>query len=187
MASVEIAGVRKSFGTNEVLHGVDLNIEDRTFVVLVGPSGCGKTTLLRLIAGLEEISQGEISIAGRVVNDLEPADRDIAMVFQNYALYPHMTVEGNIGFPLKMDGVSKRDIPGLVRNAANSEHRSIAAAAGSDQRKKPGEGQAHQRYPHQESIPSFHFQPAYQMDLGRYNGQTAHHEAQGYRSDWMTN
>ena len=75
----------------------------------------------------------------------------------------------------------------LVGNAADSEHRNIAAAAGSDKRKKPGEGQAHQRYPHQESIPSFHFQPAYQMNLGRYTGQTAHHEAQGYRSDWMTN
>ena len=90
MAVVDIRGVRKSFGSTEVLHGVDVHIDDGEFVVLVGPSGCGKSTLLRMIAGLEEITAGEIAIGGRVVNEVPPKDRDIAMVFQNYALYPHM-------------------------------------------------------------------------------------------------
>ena len=90
MAAVDIRGVRKSFGPTEVIHGVDVHIEDGAFVVLVGPSGCGKSTLLRMIAGLEEITVGEIAIGGRVVNHVPPKDRDIAMVFQNYALYPHM-------------------------------------------------------------------------------------------------
>src|SRR5215468_1198398 len=98
MASVALRGVRKAFGGTEVIHGVDVAIADGEFVVLVGPSGCGKSTLLRMIAGLEEISTGEIAIGGRVLNDVAPKERDIAMVFQNYALYPHMTVFDNMAF-----------------------------------------------------------------------------------------
>ena len=105
MASVTIDNVEKSYGNAGVIHGVSIDIADGEFVVLVGPSGCGKSTLLRMIAGLEPITGGTISIGGRVVNDLEPKDRDIAMVFQNYALYPHMTVGDNMGFALKMAGV----------------------------------------------------------------------------------
>ncbi len=118
MASVEIAGVRKSFGSNEVLHGIDLSIEDGAFVVLVGPSGCGKTTLLRLIAGLEEINEGEIHIGGRNVNGVSPRDRDIAMVFQNYALYPHMSVFDNMAFSLKLSKVERQTIRQRVMMAA---------------------------------------------------------------------
>src|SRR5918997_6217734 len=92
MAPVAIRDVRKSFGSVEVLHGVSVEIRDGDFVILVGPSGCGKSTLLRMIAGLEQISQGDILIGDRVVNNVPPKERDIAMVFQNYALYPHMTV-----------------------------------------------------------------------------------------------
>ncbi|MBN9057577.1 MAG: ATP-binding cassette domain-containing protein, partial [Rhizobiales bacterium] len=96
MASIDITDVRKAYGNVKILHGVDLTIKDGEFVVLVGPSGCGKSTLLRMIAGLEDISSGEIKIGGKVVNNLDPKDRDIAMVFQSYALYPHMTVAGNM-------------------------------------------------------------------------------------------
>ena len=92
MAAVEIRNVEKRFASIKVLHGIDIEIKDREFMVLVGPSGCGKSTLLRMIAGLEEITGGAIRIGDRVVNDVPPKDRDIAMVFQNYALYPHMTV-----------------------------------------------------------------------------------------------
>ncbi|HET8729088.1 MAG TPA: sn-glycerol-3-phosphate ABC transporter ATP-binding protein UgpC, partial [Alphaproteobacteria bacterium] len=102
MASVTIDRVHKSYGSIEVLKGVDLDIEDGEFVVLVGPSGCGKSTLLRMIAGLEEITGGAIAIGDRVVNDVAPKDRDIAMVFQSYALYPHMTVASNMGFSLEL-------------------------------------------------------------------------------------
>jgi multiple sugar transport system ATP-binding protein len=102
MATVEISEVRKAFGSTAILHGVSVDIQDGEFVVLVGPSGCGKSTLLRMIAGLENISGGEISIGGRVVNNVPPKDRDIAMVFQNYALYPHMTVRDNMAFSMKL-------------------------------------------------------------------------------------
>ena len=102
MATVSIRGVRKSFGSTQILHGVSIEIADGEFTVLVGPSGCGKSTLLRMLAGLEEIDQGEIAIGGRVVNKLPPKQRDIAMVFQNYALYPHMTVRDNMAFSLKL-------------------------------------------------------------------------------------
>jgi len=118
MASMEIKDVRKSFGTVEVVHGVSVSISDGEFVVLVGPSGCGKSTLLRMIAGLEEISGGEISIDGTVVNQLRPKDRDIAMVFQNYALYPHMNVAKNMGFSLKLRGERKEVIDQKVKEAA---------------------------------------------------------------------
>jgi len=118
MAAVSLSGVRKSFGTTAVVHGVDIDIEDGEFCVLVGPSGCGKSTLLRMIAGLENISGGEISIGGRVVNHVHPKERDIAMVFQNYALYPHMTVAANMGFSLALRGESKALIDERVRKAA---------------------------------------------------------------------
>ena len=118
MAGVELKQVRKSFGTAEVVHGVDITIEDGEFCVLVGPSGCGKSTLLRMIAGLENISGGEICIGGRVVNQVHPKERDIAMVFQNYALYPHMTVAANMGFSLSLRGESKAVITERVRAAA---------------------------------------------------------------------
>ncbi len=104
MAAVTLAGVRKLFGSTEVVHGVDVDVKDGEFCVLVGPSGCGKSTLLRMIAGLEEISDGVISIGGRTVNNVPPKQRDIAMVFQNYALYPHMTVFDNMAFSLRLAG-----------------------------------------------------------------------------------
>src|SRR5499427_4948278 len=118
MASVEIRGVRKSFGPVDVIHGIDVSIADEEFVVLVGPSGCGKSTLLRMIAGLEQITAGEIAIGGKVVNRLPPKDRDIAMVFQNYALYPHMTVRDNMGFSLKLAGAPSAVIDQEVGKAA---------------------------------------------------------------------
>ncbi|MGI9464967.1 MAG: ABC transporter ATP-binding protein [Aestuariivirgaceae bacterium] len=118
MASVTIGDVRKSFGSTEVLHGVSIDIPNESFTVLVGPSGCGKSTLLRMIAGLEEVTSGEISIGGRVVNQMPPKERDIAMVFQNYALYPHMTVFDNMGFSLKLAKASPGTIAEKVRTAA---------------------------------------------------------------------
>src|SRR6185436_14393425 len=102
MASVLIRRVEKFFGSTPIIRGVDIDMEDGQFTVLVGPSGCGKSTLLRMIAGLEEVTKGEILIGGRVVNDMPPKQRDIAMVFQNYALYPHMTVRDNMTFSLKL-------------------------------------------------------------------------------------
>ncbi|RUT28582.1 sn-glycerol-3-phosphate ABC transporter ATP-binding protein UgpC [Arsenicitalea aurantiaca] len=119
MASVTLTDVRKSYGATAVIHGVDVDIADGEFVVLVGPSGCGKSTLLRMVAGLETITDGEIAIGDRVVNDLEPKDRDIAMVFQNYALYPHMTVATNMGFSLEHRGTSKAQIAERVKWAAD--------------------------------------------------------------------
>ncbi|NDG35683.1 MAG: ABC transporter ATP-binding protein, partial [Betaproteobacteria bacterium] len=110
MASVQIRQVFKDFGQTKVLRGVDIHIDDGSFCVLVGPSGCGKSTLLRLIAGLEEIDSGDIQIGERVVNRIPPKDRDIAMVFQNYALYPHMTVAQNMGFSLKLAGQGKSEM-----------------------------------------------------------------------------
>ncbi len=118
MASVDFIKVRKSFGHHPVIKGVDIAIADGEFVVLVGPSGCGKSTLLRMLAGLENITAGEIRIGGRVVNRLAPKDRDIAMVFQNYALYPHMNVAENMGFSLKLKGASRAEIEKKVRPAA---------------------------------------------------------------------
>ena len=118
MASVAIREVRKSFGTAEVIHGVDIAIDDGEFVVLVGPSGCGKSTLLRMIAGLENITAGEIRIGDRVVNHVPPKARDIAMVFQNYALYPHMTVADNMSFSLRLRGAPKSEIETRVTRAA---------------------------------------------------------------------
>ena len=110
MAEVTVRDLKKSYDDLQVLHGLDIDIHDGEFVVLVGPSGCGKSTLLRMIAGLESISGGTIHINERLVNNLPPAERDIAMVFQNYALYPHKTVRGNISFSLRMKRLSKNDI-----------------------------------------------------------------------------
>lgn len=118
MAEVTIRDLKKSYDDLQVLHGLDIDIHDGEFVVLVGPSGCGKSTLLRMIAGLESISGGSIHINERLVNNLPPAERDIAMVFQNYALYPHKTVRGNISFSLRMKGLSKNDIEDRVQKAA---------------------------------------------------------------------
>jgi multiple sugar transport system ATP-binding protein len=118
MASVDILDVYKSFGSVEVVHGVSVDIQDEEFVVLVGPSGCGKSTLLRMIAGLEEITRGEIRIGGRQVNNLPPKDRDVAMVFQNYALYPHMTVFDNMAFSLKLRKAPREEMERAVRRAA---------------------------------------------------------------------
>ena len=118
MASVGIRDVRKAYGATQVIHGVDITINDGEFVVLVGPSGCGKSTLLRMIAGLENITGGEIRIGERVVNNVPPKERDIAMVFQNYALYPHMTVAANMGFSLKLRGADKSEIDTRVHRAA---------------------------------------------------------------------
>jgi multiple sugar transport system ATP-binding protein len=118
MATVDIREVRKAFGTTQILHGVSVSIEDGQFVVLVGPSGCGKSTLLRMLAGLENITGGEIAIGGRVVNNVPPKDRDIAMVFQNYALYPHMTVFQNMAFSMKLAGAPKEHMEQEVQKAA---------------------------------------------------------------------
>ena len=118
MASVEIENVRKAYGAFETIKGVSVEVPDGAFVVLVGPSGCGKSTLLRMIAGLEEITGGTIRIDGRVINDVEPKNRDIAMVFQNYALYPHMTIAENMGFSLRLAKKSKEEIAERVKEAA---------------------------------------------------------------------
>ena len=118
MAEVTIRDLRKAYGGMQVVHGVDIDIADGQFLVLVGPSGCGKSTLLRMIAGLESISGGTISIGDRVVNNLAPAERDIAMVFQNYALYPHKTVAANMGFALKMAKMPKAEVAARVTRAA---------------------------------------------------------------------
>ena len=118
MASVEIRNAKKSFGAAKILHGVSIDIKDQEFVVLVGPSGCGKSTLLRMIAGLEVITDGEIVIGGKVINDVPPKNRDIAMVFQSYALYPHMSVYDNISFSLKLRKRPKEEIERRVKEAA---------------------------------------------------------------------
>ena len=118
MAPVNIQNVQKRFGAVNVIHGIDIDIGDGEFVVLVGPSGCGKSTLLRMIAGLEEVSDGEIHIGAREVSNLPARDRDIAMVFQNYALYPHMTVKENMGFALKLKKVSADETAAKVNKAA---------------------------------------------------------------------
>lgn len=120
MASIELTEVIKRFGDVQTIHNVNLSITHGEFVVFVGPSGCGKSTLLRLIAGLEEITEGEITIDNQLVNDVDPAERGVAMVFQSYALYPHMTVEENMGFGLKMTGHDSTFIDKQVKNAAKT-------------------------------------------------------------------
>jgi multiple sugar transport system ATP-binding protein len=119
MASVQVSNVRKSFGSFEVLHGVSISVDDGEFVILVGPSGCGKSTLLRMVAGLESVTSGELRIDGRLVNDVPPKERDIAMVFQNYALYPQMTVAKNMSFSLELARRPKEEITEKVNKAAD--------------------------------------------------------------------
>ena len=118
MATMTLRDVRKSFGQTEVIRGVDLDVSDGEFVILVGPSGCGKSTLLRMIAGLEDVTSGDLEIDGRRMNRVAPKDRDIAMVFQNYALYPHMTVAENMGFSLRLAGGSKAEVRERVERVA---------------------------------------------------------------------
>jgi sn-glycerol 3-phosphate transport system ATP-binding protein len=118
MAAVSLRDVRKSYGDLQVIHGVNMDIADGEFIVILGPSGCGKSTLLRMVAGLEAITAGEIRIGERVVNDLEPTDRNIAMVFQNYALYPHMSVYDNMSYGLRIKKFSREEIETRVRRAA---------------------------------------------------------------------
>jgi len=118
MASVSFQNIEKAFGSTKVIHGISFAIKDGEFMVLVGPSGCGKSTLLRMLAGLEEISGGTIAIDGKVVNDVESKDRDIAMVFQSYALYPHMTVSDNMAFSLKLRKADAKVTADRVANAA---------------------------------------------------------------------
>src|SRR6187397_1720550 len=119
MAQVHLRGVKKTYDNKvAVIHGIDIDIKDGEFIVIVGPSGCGKSTLLRMVAGLERITGGEVAIGDRVVNELEPKDRDIAMVFQNYALYPHFSVYENMAYGLKIRGMSKADIDQRVQKAA---------------------------------------------------------------------
>ncbi|MDU8912308.1 sn-glycerol-3-phosphate import ATP-binding protein UgpC [Aestuariicoccus sp. MJ-SS9] len=118
MATVTLKDIKKSFGATDVIHGIDVEIADGEFIVIVGPSGCGKSTLLRMVAGLETVTAGEIAIGGERANDKEPMDRDIAMVFQNYALYPHMSVRQNMGYGLKIAGLPKDEINRKVEDAA---------------------------------------------------------------------
>ncbi len=118
MATVELRNVKKRFGSTEVIFGVSMEVKDGEFIVIVGPSGCGKSTLLRMVAGLETVSEGEVLINGRVVNDVEPMDRDIAMVFQNYALYPHMSVRQNMAYSLKIAKLPQAEIDAKVAEAA---------------------------------------------------------------------
>ncbi len=154
MATIEFKEVTKQFDDGTVaVDRLSLAVEDGEFLILVGPSGCGKTTALRMVAGLEEVSEGEIKIGDRVVNDLPPGDRDIAMVFQNYALYPHMTVEENLAFPLRQKAVKKREAAKRVREAARLLaieellHRKPRALSGG-QRQRVAIGRALVRQPH---------------------------------------
>jgi sn-glycerol 3-phosphate transport system ATP-binding protein len=119
VAEISFRDVKKSYGDLQVVHGVNAEVKDGEFIVILGPSGCGKSTLLRMVAGLEPITSGEIAIGGRVVNNLEPKDRDIAMVFQNYALYPHMSVYDNMAYGLRIRGMSKAEIDSRVQKAAS--------------------------------------------------------------------
>ena len=152
MAAVSIRDVFKSFGPVKVIQGISMEVADGEFVVMVGPSGCGKSTLLRMVAGLESISSGEIAIGGRVVNKVEPKDRDIAMVFQNYALYPHKSVYDNMAYGLKIRGLPKDEIETLVQRAAETLelsqllHRSPRELSGG-QRQRVAMGRAIVRQP----------------------------------------
>ena len=137
MADVTLENIYKSYGRNEVVHGITCDIPDGEFVVVLGPSGCGKSTLLRMVAGLEEVTDGKVSIGGKVVNDLEPADRDIAMVFQNYALYPHMSVFKNMAYGLKIRRVPKEDIEERVRAAAGPPRIPLRWPGGAGRSKTP--------------------------------------------------
>jgi len=152
MTEVTLSRVVKKYGQHQAVHGIDLDIQDGEFVVLVGPSGCGKSTTLRMIAGLEDISGGEVAIGGRVVNDLPPRERNISMVFQNYALYPHMTVRENLGFSLKIAKRPEQEIVQAVNEAAGilgldelMDRRPAALSGG--QRQRVAMGRAIVRHP----------------------------------------
>ena len=118
MAELKLRGINKSFGAVPVIHNIDLDVADGEFVVFVGPSGCGKSTLLRTISGLEEANSGQVLIGGEDVTDFDPSERGVAMVFQSYALYPHMTVEQNLGFGLRMGGMPRDQVAARVAEAA---------------------------------------------------------------------
>ena len=118
MAGIRLEGITKKFGGTEVIRGIDLEVQDKEFFTLVGPSGCGKSTLLNIIAGLEEMTSGRVLFDGEVVDTLSPRERDVAFVFQSYALYPHKNVYENMAFPLRMAGVSEVEIDGKVKDAA---------------------------------------------------------------------
>lgn len=157
MSGVTLRNVRKTYpdGT-QVLHGIDLEIKDGEFTVFVGPSGCGKTTLLRMIAGLEDITDGEIRIGDTLINEIPPAERGVAMVFQSYALYPHMTVGENMGFALKLAGKSKREIQERSRpRRRNSPDHSLARTQtqGTFRRSAPTCGHWPRDRPYAESVP----------------------------------
>jgi sn-glycerol 3-phosphate transport system ATP-binding protein len=126
MATLTLRDIKKSFGATHVLHGVDLDVQDGEMIVIVGASGCGKSTLLRIVAGLETETSGEVDIAGQSMKGLEPADRDVAMVFQNYALYPHMSVFQNMAYGLKIRGMAKDEIVRRVDQAAAPPSSSVA-------------------------------------------------------------
>ena len=141
MATLDLMDVRKSFGATKVLHGVDLHVADGEMIVIVGASGCGKSTLLRIVAGLETATSGHVRIEGRDVTALEPADRDIAMVFQNYALYPHMTVAQNMGYGLKIRGLPRgaargraEELLGFLGLSERLDHRPSELSGGEQQR-----------------------------------------------------
>ena len=118
MSEISLKNLKKSFGKTEVIHDLSIDVKDGELIVIVGPSGCGKSTLLRMVAGLEDANQGDITIDGKKVNELEPMERNIAMVFQNYALYPHMSVFDNMAYGLKIAKVSKEEINSRVQKAA---------------------------------------------------------------------
>ncbi len=144
MADVLLRNVVKRFGNYEAVRGISLEIPDTKFVALVGPSGCGKTTTLRMIAGLEDVSEGDICIGGRVINDVAPKNRDIAMVFQSYALYPHMTVFQNMAFGLRMRGmVEGRDPKERRGRRAHSRHFGIARQAAESAFRRPAPARRH--------------------------------------------
>ena len=121
MATVSLKDIKKSFGSTDVIHGINMEIQDGEFIVIVGPSGCGKSTLLRMVAGLETVTSGDVMIGGERANDKEPMDRDIAMVFQNYALYPHKNVAENMGFSLKIKKTPKAEVDAKVEKASAEE------------------------------------------------------------------
>jgi ABC-type thiamine transport system ATPase subunit len=155
MTGLVLKDIRKSYGAVDVIHGIDLDIKQGEFIVFVGPSGCGKSTLLRMIAGLEEISGGEMTIDGERVNDVPPSKRGIAMVFQSYALYPHMTVYDNMAFGMRIAGESKEEIDRRVRSAPISSSSQISRPTAQGALRRPASARRHRprHLPQSESLP----------------------------------